>query len=414
MTVDDIYNAAIAGDTVQLRQLLNDGGSALLSEIIVSEDNGIVSKFTVLFSILAETQQAVNYEVLDILAEYGASFAQTVELDQDGWKKSRPLLEFAVSVWENVELTEYMLQKDANVNAVNSQTAHGITNKTTMIWYALKAQKSGQLLEVLLNHGADPEKCCEVYVEDLRTYQYLPPLYYSLVENGDYQNTVRLMRYGASPQCGIDVGVGFMHNTNFKNYISLNHPNLSSLLVQAFNAAQNAPAPNVVRNTSPTQQAECDRQTYHLNAGSRVTSMKRCYGKFTAFFFANFALWALGFCIIGPIVAASQNLEGSGVLLIVGIPCLLIAAAIFNSVKRKAAKRGQDGVMGQFVADSVLIFVKVLFMMTIVLIPLVKLMGSNIEWENRKTKDGLSVTVRKTGDGTYEDVTGQTYHTKDY
>lgn len=415
MTVDDIYNAAVAGDTYQLRQLLDDGGSAILTEVIDCEETDYTCQFNVVFSILAQTQDNIDYEVLDILTEYGASFNDKVEVRQnDGIIKRRPMLEYALSVWENPQLTEYMLQKGALPNAVNKQTdARGRTTSTSMIWYALNAKKNAQLLELLLSYGADPEQCCRVYVEEWGVYQYLPPLYYSLVENGDYQNTVRLIRYGASPQCGIDVGVGFQHNTNFKKYLTLNHPNLSSLLVQAFNAAQKDPAPRVVHSRPPTQPAYEEPQPGHLNAGSKVTSMKRCYNKLTAYSFANFSILALGFCVIGPMVMAGENADAIPGLMMIGLPCLLLAAAMFSSVKRKAQKRGQDGVMGQFVVDSILVFVRVFLMMTVILVPFAKAIGSNIEWEDRKTTDGRSVTVKRTGDGTYEDTSGQIYRVRD-
>lgn len=413
MTVDDIFDAAVANDTDQLKQLLDNEGEELLSELITTDEDesGCISQFTVLFSILAETASNINYEILDILIEHGASFNKGVTLKQNGCTTYRPLLEFAVSVWENPVLTEYMLNNGALPNAAHTETDHyGRTSKTIILWYALNADKSAQLLELLLKYGANPEKCCEIYIDDLGVWQYLPPLYYSMVENSDFGQTVCLLRYGASPQCGIDLGVGFQHNTNFKKYLAINHPNLSSTLVQAFEMAQKMGTPERCTPLNPSAAPVIhDTQPHHLNAGSRVTSMKRCYGKFTAYLFGNFSILGLAFCLIGPLVWYQQDPEVVPGLLCIGVPCALIASMIYSSVKRKARKRGQDGVMLQFIGDSILMFAKALLLMTIILIPLAKAIGSNIQWEERKTASGGTVMVKKTGDGTYMDAHGRQY-----
>lgn len=415
MTVDDLYYAAVDKDPEELRQMLAGGGAALLKEKIDGDpdEDGCVSQFTVVFSILCAMRGKVRYDILDVLVEAGVNFRECVCLKQDSTKTERPMLEYAISIWEDPKLVEYMLKNGAYPNAVRIDTdSLGRKSKTTMVWYGLNYGEGTQMLELLLKYGADPEKCCELYDEELGVYQYLPPLYYSVVENKNLNQSVCLMRYGASPQCGIDTGVGLMHNTNFKKYLSIYFPGLNQHLVKAFELAQAQPAPQLAVKQQPEQApmpAQSLQETlqkgpegHKLNAGSRVKSLKRCYGKMTAYAFINFGLIGIAF-----VLAAMFAKEGSFLLL--GLPCLLVAAAIASSVQKKAKSRGQDGVLLQLVGDGMLLFLRLLLMMTIILIPLVKGICSNVQWEERKTTSGATVRVKKNGDGTYEDIDGNRY-----
>lgn len=428
MTHDDIYYAATSGNSARLMELLSEGGAELLNQTLTSQlEDGSDTQYTLVFSILAEMKDDMRYDILDMLVKFGASFTKPVILKTEGVTKERPLLEYAISVWKNPRMVEYLLKNGASPDAEHKETdGRGKISRTTMLWYALNAGKDMQMLELLLSYGADPEKCCEVYNYELGVYQYLPPLYYSLVDCSSYDKTVCLLRYGASPQCGIDVGIGFKHNTNFMQYLQFNYPGLRKSLVSAFENAQSAPAPRRLVTLKARQaeevpsveeikeRANSGTLGHRLNAGSRVNSLSRCYGKGAAYGFGNFGIIGLAFGIIGPLIALnSEQPEAALGMLLFGLPSLLIAAGIWLSVQKKAKERGQDGVMPQFVADSVLMFAKVLLMMTIILIPLVKHIGSDIQWEEHTTASGGRVTVKKTGEGEYEDAAGNRYVEKD-
>jgi len=420
---DDIHNAAVSGNVEQLKQLLIENPKSLNETFDADKTaEGVSIKYTVVFPIIDHMAGNVKYDILDVLAENGLSFNIPVSLvDANGVTTKRPLLEYAIWIWKDLKLTQYMLEHGADPNACNVKDK----NYTTLLWYAIMKASGTEMLETLLKYGADPELCCKVWSEDNAVYQYLPPLFYALVEKGDMQQTICLIQYGASPQCGIDVGTGFQHNTNFRNYLKLCYPQLSSSLVQAFDKAQKLPVPDVVQKK---QQKKPEKQSmesvtqvvksndaqqirsHTLNAGSHVTSLKRCYTKGSAYLFGNFGILAVAFCVLAPIIfLKKQESELAMGCFIVGIPCALIAFGVWSRVKKQAAHSGQVQVMGQFVIDSILLFGKILLIMTIVLIPLAKSICSNVQWADRITNEGLRVMVKKTGDGEYEDTSGKKY-----
>lgn len=423
MIYDDIYNSAISGNIEQLKQILKENPDSLKEEFDACKTaDGISVKYTVVFPILDHMAGNVRYDILDVLVENGLSFNIPVLLeDANGVATKRPLLEYAIYVWQDLNLVRYMLEHGADANACNVKDK----SYTTLLWYAIMQTSGTEMLETLLKYGADPELCCKVWIEDSGVYQYLPPLYYSLVEKGDINKTICLIQYGASPQCGIDVGTGFQHNTNFRNYLKMYYPKRSSILVHAFDEAQKRPVPDVVRkkqqektekksvepftdfiHNSDTQQIK----NHVLNAGPRVTSLKRCYTKGSAYLFGNFGILALAFCVIGPLVFwAKQELGVALGCFIVGIPCALIAYGVWGRVKKKADNSGQVQVMGQFVIDSLFLLGKILLTMTIILIPFAKAIGSDVQWAERTTSEGLHVIVKNKGDGEYEDALGNKY-----
>lgn len=429
MLYDDIYYAAIAGDTATLRKLLSTGaGKLALNEKVPvtydDTDDGLESgELPVIFSIIAEMVGNVNYEVLDILLEHGADLNAMIALKGKHISKDRPLLEFAVSVWRDAELTEYLLEKGANPDSTMVyRYADGNISKTTVLYYAIAEFDDTEMMEILLKYGANPDKCCVIYNEELQVYQHLPPLYYSLVYAEDYDKTVCLFSYNASPQCGIDVGKGIKHNTNFTNYIRINYPHLSEDLMEAFEEGREDPGErvrDVVTNrpmTAQEYQDDVDSGTlgHTLKSGSNVTSFAPCYGKFAAFITGNFGLLALSLCVIAPLVFLYKSeSDVAGMMFLLGLPIALIVGLITLSVYRKAKKRGQDGVLGRFFLDSFFMFVKTLLVMSLILIPLVGLINTNFDWEEKTTSDGRHVTVRKNGDGTYVDANGNNYYTKD-
>lgn len=425
MRVDDIYEAAISGNIEKLIEIL-ETDEVEFNKVIdggVDED-GYKAAYTIAFSILGGMEENIRYDVLDVLVERGMSFDTIVQMEKDGCKIVQPLLQFAISALQDPVLTKYMLEHGANPNSVNrNEILPGYINKTNMLWYAITGFEDTEMMELLLSYGADPEKCCEVYLEEQGVYQYLPPLFYTLVECGDIEKTACLFRYGASPQCAIDVGAGFRHNTDFRRYIKMCYPQLEIPMKRAFDKAQKLSKPQVkgtsqvpkekVEKITSVQNVLENRNRPKLQESSNVTSLEKCYGKFTAYLFMNFAMLTVAFGIIAPMIIGGRDPEAVPGFLVIGIGSFLISASIWSTVSKKAKKRGQTNVMGEFVMDGFLIFIKVLLCMTIFLIPLAKTIGDNREWENKKTVSGRSVTVRRTSQDGYEDAYGNRYHKDD-
>ena len=136
---------------------------------------------------------------------------------------------------------------------------------------------------------------------------------------------------------------------------------------------------------------------------------RRCYGKFSAYLFGNFGILTLAFMIIAPLCFMGSDKEMAQIFFFLGLPCLAICALIWWRVSKKANPYGARNVMPLFVLDSLLMFVRFMLIMLDFTIPLVKLIGSNIQWEQRTTSSGRTVTVKRTGEDEYEDVHGNRY-----
>ena len=425
-TYDEIYCAAVEANIPQLQELLStpQGKNALRERIVVDESGDWDSSdFTVLFSILNQMREEPNYAVLDALVAGGANFNDVVYLRNRQMTVERPLLEYTAFAWKNAKLTEYLLKKGADPNKAKiNRHADGKIDRTALLYYAISEMKGSHTMELLLKYGAEPDQCSEIYNRQLGVYQYLPPLYYSMIHKGDYDKTVVLFRYGASPQCGIDLGKGISHNTNFKKYIDIYHPPLKQILVRAFEAAQQNPAKPKkappaakrapVSDSEIRERKQSGTYDHKLNSGYKTTSMRRCYGKFTAYCVGNFGFIALALFICTLIVSKSDS-ETAGTLFLLGLIFALPVTLIFLHVHKKAKARGQDGVMLQLVKDGVLMMGATVLIMSLILIPFAIKLTSSIQWEERKTESGTTVRVKKTGDGTYEDAHGRQYTTKD-
>ena len=147
---------------------------------------------------------------------------------------------------------------------------------------------------------------------------------------------------------------------------------------------------------------------------STSISNKKPYNRFVAFLFGNFSILTLGFCVLGPIVVSTKNVQFTVILgiFLMGLPFAAIAALIAGLVIKKGKRRGQDHILGMFIFDSLRITGLVLACMFIILIPLVIKIVKSDKWETRKTADNLDVYVKKTDDGEYEDVFGNKYYEK--
>ena len=468
MKVNDLVQAAVSGDTVTVRSILQAEPGLLVQPIRTKNGEDGAIEFPPVFLILSKTAGNIPYPVLDVLSEAGADYSAAVTQTVGGKRIVQPLLEFAITRWHDPRLTAYLLSHGADPNAVDYNEAASVKpSVTTMLTYALTGWKNEKMTELLLTCGADPEKCSRVFSEEHGVFQQLPPLYYALVEKQSAEKTAALLRFGASADCPIDTGWGPGKDTSFGNYLRLTHPELESVMLAARDLAASLPAPTVRRFTKPKQPAAPHQQepvraaeparpqtSIRPSADADVvqpsktadriqqaeapepipqplppqTAQKppraeaapaalpqhvKLYGKFRAYLFANFAFLALGFGVIGPLIYMKQDKEIALIFFIIGIPCFLIAALIWHSVSKKAKLYGLTGVMPAFVANSVWVMFKVMMLFSIILIPLALGLGKSLDWETRYTDSGEFVQVYQTGYNEYRDAKGNVYHEKE-
>jgi|GEM_PF-6093181 len=425
MTIDDIFLAAVANDLPLLESRLSAKQVNLNQMLDAGVSNGYQTHLPLLFSVLNKMRaNGVNHEVLEMLVRYGADPNGYVTLENDIESMKIPLLAYTLCDWDSVEMSEFLLTHGANPNAIKEirhQSGHCSTYPMLYFAIANTNTHANEVLEVLLRHGADPNEYVNLYVLNGGFYQYLPPIYYSIVEQQNRQKSVLLFRYGASPHVTIEVGHGFAHKTNFQKYVQMVHPNLSSMLVSCFEVAQynlvqqpasaapaqqNAKAPVSMQTISQDMQRIQGRPN---TPAPKTTSLRRCYGKFTAYAFGNFGILAISFMIFAPLIYIGDS-ELPFIFFCIGLPFAAICALLWMKVSRTAKARGQTNVMGQFVLDSLIMFVRFMLLCTVILIPLALFLGSNIQWEERVTTEGYKVLVRENGDGSYVDPEGNKYN----
>ena len=128
-----------------------------------------------------------------------------------------------------------------------------------------------------------------------------------------------------------------------------------------------------------------DEQKRFQDKPGNVVLQKKCYGTIEKFFFGDFALLALALGVIGPLVMrAKREPEAAFAFFVFSIIPFLMAVFIWIIVSRRAKRSGQKNVMSAFLFEP--------------------------GWETRTTNNGISVAVRRTGDGEYEDVNGNKYY----
>lgn len=418
MTIDDIYYAARDGNLPLLSSQLEEGSVDLNAMLEGGMQNGYDVTLPMLFTLLEYMSvNDLNRPVLDLLVAHGIDLNARVVLKNDQTVTRVPLLTYPIQIWHNEEIVAYLLEKGANPGAVKEilNRSNGHVSTSPMAYFAISAPHGERVLELLLEHGADPNQYADVY-DERGFYQYLPLIYYATVEQQSLNKCTLLFRYGASPQVMLDLGKGPVRKPNFQQYLRMTYPNLTGLMNRAFEQAQAAGA---VRRTAVVQQAPADMLTPHdqqreqgrpKSIAPKVTSLRRCYGKFSAYLFGNFGVLALALMIIAPLIYLGSDPEMAGIWFVMGLFPAAIALLVWLYVQGKAKRAGQSGVMGQFILDSLLMFAKVLLMMCIVFIPLAMAIGSNIQWEDRTTTGGSAVRVRSVGNGEYEDAGGKRYH----
>lgn len=254
--------------------------------------------------------------------------------------------------------------------------------------------------------------------------QKILPMYYSVVDMNSPEKTACLLQYGASPQDIIDVGFGFKHRNSFYQYLNMLYPQKTVIVDLALKQLKNLPIPQVKYVYSPmysstqsapvnNQQSASSSQSQNYTTVNKRVSYninKKCYNKFVAYLFANFSLLTFSFGIIGPLTMVLKNEPAAAFgCLLIGVPCLLISAIIGIAVYMTGKGRGQTHFYGEFIFDSFVIWLKVFMIMTIILIPVVRAISNGSDWTERKTVDGLNVTVKDIGGGEYKDAFGNKY-----
>ena len=152
-------------------------------------------------------------------------------------------------------------------------------------------------------------------------------------------------------------------------------------------------------------------------ADSQNRIIKRPYGFISGYLFANFGIMGVAGVLVAILLysegtMSAANRDKAFVGLVIGIPCLIIAALLMLYVSRKAKRSGYGDVAGEFIAYSILLFAKVLAVLSIVLIiPLFKFIFS--PWEEMVVTDSFGgrkkVALRSIGSGRYEDASGNVY-----
>ena len=152
-------------------------------------------------------------------------------------------------------------------------------------------------------------------------------------------------------------------------------------------------------------------------ADSQNRIIKRPYGFISGYLFANFGIMGVAGVLVAILLysegtMSAANRDKAFVGLVIGIPCLIIAALLMLYVSRKAKRSGYGDVAGEFIAYSILLFAKVMIVLSIVLIPIFKFIF-RAPWQERVIigpfGDKRKVTVRSIGSGRYEDVNGNVY-----
>lgn len=424
--MDDLYNAAVNGNVTEVAVILKCQPELLKEEFETQTDDGIVIKATALFSIISYySDTSIHTAVMDEITKAGADYNQLVKVYYGDRHSFRSLLYYPVAIWQNLELAKYLLEHGANPNAVveeNVNTISYLQSYAPLLYYAITECDGTDMMEMMLSYGADPKICYQPYVDDFHVYQKLPMMVYTVIDEISIEKTACLIRYGASPQDTVDLGKGYKKINSVYGYVKMAEPNKTAVIDAALIQAKKQPAPYVKNVYSAMYSA--GQQTQQVSTSTGVPQKvnvriddkinKKCYNKFVAYLFANFALLGIGFGIIAPILYASKSAKASGGFLMFGIPCLLIAALIGFLVYKAGKKRGQKYFFGEFIKDSIVIFAKVMMFLSIILIPLAVSIGRGSgDWSDRKTTDGTNVTVQDVGNGEYRDALGNKYNEVD-
>lgn len=241
MNCDDIYLPAIEGDIELLRTRLEAGEVDLNELIDCGVANGKRTEIPLLFSILTDMiqKESVNYEVLELLYEYGIDFDGEVILSDESSKMRIPILVYFLTQWSNTELFKFLLDHGAYTNACRTTVyATGAKERLNLLYFAISNCEGTEEMELLLLNGADPDACNLIYAQEEATQQKLPALYYTTAVNSDAAKTSVLLQFGASLKTRVDTGIGWRHDFAIDDYLCEVYPYANQLLWRCYNNVQ--------------------------------------------------------------------------------------------------------------------------------------------------------------------------------
>ena len=240
MTIDDIYYAAVNGEKRRLIELLEN--NKVTKQVDINEmidggvNNGVHSSFTVLFSVLYQMQQnGFNREIMDVLVEYGIDLNTRVKVSSDAFVRQIPLMVYFIREWNQPEMLKYFLEKGANPDIAQNESYVGShTESYPATYFAIMFNESLQMLNLLLEYGADPNRWVFAYNYEEAVSQRLPLMFYALVKMQNKEKCIALFNYGAYLDTETITGDKWNNKWKFNKYISGVYPQYTRMLDDAY------------------------------------------------------------------------------------------------------------------------------------------------------------------------------------
>ena len=264
MTVDDIYFAAINEEKEKLISLLEAREININVMLDCGITNGQHLKVPLLYSILNSVKaKGYNYEILDILIQYGVDLDAKITLSNEVFTKHIPLLAYVICDFKSFELTQYLLSKGANPNATrNDEYSDNHKEVYPLLYFALTKWETTSMAELLLKYGANSSAVVETYNQHVACSQWFPISFYAIninkvnenfdvfwVDKESYSKLLLCFNYGAKIDHLLYTGKGYL---NFNEYIQQNYAQFYNTLMSAYNA----------RNMQPYQPICIDRNQF--------------------------------------------------------------------------------------------------------------------------------------------------------
>lgn len=250
MNIDDIFFAAINGEKEKLVELLETDAvdiNQYLKTTVGGENIYVVLLFSVI-SKMIETN--IDYDILDTLIYYGADIDKPIIIENDAYTRKIPIINYTIMQWESLELTEYLLSRGADPNAIRTED-YGRTYKEIYqpLFFALRIS-SVNMVKLLLHYGADPNQCVSTYNQEVGCAQIMPLLFYA---TNNFMITTKKNANGNSSELtywmlayGADVNIiitPYINDTlrkerrdryKFINYLNLEYKGCSWVITDGF------------------------------------------------------------------------------------------------------------------------------------------------------------------------------------
>ena len=233
--IDDIYLAAVNGETEKLASILKAGEVDINEPLDCGVNSGVRTVVPPLYSILhAMSQNGYHYDALDLLVGYGVDLDAHVVLTSDAFTRKIPLIAYAIRDFKSVELVRYLLDRGADPNLRQfEEYADGHAETYPLLELAIMFWDNCDMMELLLSRGADPNARALTYSQQYACRQLQPMISYALLSCGSREKSAMLFRYGADAGVQIDVGGGMFPKSKFVNYVQMLYPKYSDLLLAA-------------------------------------------------------------------------------------------------------------------------------------------------------------------------------------